>query len=352
MIPTLLTERPESATSAPSVLTNLDPALRTWWHPVALASEVTDAPVAVMLFGERYVIVRLGGTLTAFADRCPHRLAPLSAGTVVGAELQCGYHGWRFRADGHCAAIPTLGESATIPPRAQLDALRVEEQHGLVFLAVEPPTAPRLAVPEWGDERFAVAWLPVLDAAISAGQFVDNFLDVAHFPFVHAGTFGAAELPTVGEIEVAREGWTFVSRYDHMINNSEDPKVATGEHSLLQPRRTEYTYAAPFAVRLRLELPVAESVNVICLWVQPLSAQTSRIYCALVRNDITSDEVGQGFVDYELAVVAEDLRTLGRIEPKALAIDPTIEVHTRVDRTTVELRRVLRDLVQLADARS
>ena len=57
-------------------------------------------------------------------------------------------------------------------------------------------------------------------------------------------------------------------------------------------------------------------------------------------------------MDYELAVVAEDLRTLGRIEPKALSVDPTIEVHTRVDRTTVELRRVLRDLVHLADAGS
>ena len=334
------------------LLNNLDPALRAWWHPVALASEVTDAPVAVMLFGEPYVVVRLGRALTAFADRCPHRLAPLSAGTVVGTALQCGYHGWRFGADGHCVAIPALGEGATIPPRAVLDALLVEEQHGLVFLAVEPPTALRLVVPEWDEERFTVAWLPVLDAEISAGQFVDNFLDVAHFPFVHAGTFGAAELPTVGEIEVARDGWTFVSRYDHMINNNEDPKVATGEHPLLQPRRTEYTYAAPFAVRLRLELPVAESVNVICLWVQPRSAQTSRIYCALVRDDITSDEVGKGFVDYELAVVAEDLRTLGRIEPKALSIDPTIEVHTRVDRTTVELRRVLRDLVHLADAGS
>ena len=337
----------------PRRLTNLDPALRNWWHPVALATDLADAPLAVTLLGEPYVVVRLDGRLAAFPDRCPHRLAPLSAGSVVGAELQCGYHGWRFGADGRCAAIPALGEGATIPPRAALDALRVEERHGLIFLAGSDPGGGadvRLDVPEWDAAGFVVAWLPIVDAAISAGQFIDNFLDVAHFPFVHTGTFGAAELPTVGDIDVARDGWTFRSTYDHMVNNSEDPKVATGEHPLLQPRSTEYTYAAPFSVRLRLEYTVAETVNVIALWVQPLREHTSRIYCALIRDDITSDAVAKGFVDYEMVVVAEDLRTLERIEPKALTIDATFEVHTRADRTSVELRRVLRDLVDRAAA--
>ena len=47
--------------------------------------------------GTLRIVLRLDGELRAFADRCPHRLAPLSIGTTVagpdGDRLACGYHG-------------------------------------------------------------------------------------------------------------------------------------------------------------------------------------------------------------------------------------------------------------------
>ena len=66
----------------PSVIGNDHPALGRAWLPVALASEVTDQPARVMLLGQPWVVVRLGDTLLAAHDRCPHRLAPLSLGAV------------------------------------------------------------------------------------------------------------------------------------------------------------------------------------------------------------------------------------------------------------------------------
>lgn len=43
----------------------------------------------------------------AFADECPHRLAPLSEGRVEGdGSLLCSYHGWRFDGEGQCVALP------------------------------------------------------------------------------------------------------------------------------------------------------------------------------------------------------------------------------------------------------
>ncbi|CAM9980802.1 unnamed protein product [Ectocarpus fasciculatus] len=38
------------------------------------------------------------GGWKAFADRCPHRWAPLSEGRVdqESGRLQCIYHGWEF----------------------------------------------------------------------------------------------------------------------------------------------------------------------------------------------------------------------------------------------------------------
>ncbi len=35
----------------------------------------------------------------AFASRCPHKGAPLADGMLVGEQVVCPYHGFRFQAD-------------------------------------------------------------------------------------------------------------------------------------------------------------------------------------------------------------------------------------------------------------
>ena len=85
---------------------NVHPALRKCWHPVAWASEMPgDGPIAVELMGEHWCVARLDGVLTAVRDECPHRLSPLSAGTIVDGTLQCAYHGYRFDANQELLAI-------------------------------------------------------------------------------------------------------------------------------------------------------------------------------------------------------------------------------------------------------
>jgi phenylpropionate dioxygenase-like ring-hydroxylating dioxygenase large terminal subunit len=179
-------------------LTNTDPALRRCWHPVARCGDVTDQPFGVMLLGEPWVLYRSGGRVRASADRCPHRRCPLTLGHCEGGVLQCAYHAWRFDDYGHCVEIPALGEGATLPPTARLTpAPTVTEAHGLVFLAPDPPMAPLGTIPEAVDAAFMEGTLPTLRARGSAGMLADNFLDIAHFPFVHAGTFGTDEAAEV-----------------------------------------------------------------------------------------------------------------------------------------------------------
>src|SRR4051812_11969795 len=102
------------------------------WFPVARAADVRTVPVPVGAGGRGYVVVRLrpGGEVSAFPDRCPHRLVPLAAGTVVDGRLQCPYHGWRFDAEGRCVAIPSLGPDGTPPPRADLRGPWAGEERG------------------------------------------------------------------------------------------------------------------------------------------------------------------------------------------------------------------------------
>ena len=61
------------------------------------------------------MVARIDGEVVAFADRCPHRLAPLSIGTICGTTLQCAYHGWMFDASGAVVEIPSLGRRGQDP---------------------------------------------------------------------------------------------------------------------------------------------------------------------------------------------------------------------------------------------
>jgi hypothetical protein len=53
-------------------------------------------------------------------------------------------------------------------------------------------------------------------------------------------------------------------------------------------------------------------------------------------------------VAFEVRVVEEDLALQNSFDVRALPLDPTAEVHTRADRSTLELRRMLADLVKAA----
>lgn len=62
------------------------------WRRVELAG---DRGV-VEIDGEEIVVFRAEGRIHAFANACPHEGNPLVEGDLVGPELVCAYHGWRF----------------------------------------------------------------------------------------------------------------------------------------------------------------------------------------------------------------------------------------------------------------
>jgi phenylpropionate dioxygenase-like ring-hydroxylating dioxygenase large terminal subunit len=361
----------------PLELSNTHPVLRYCWHPVARSADVADRPIRVLLLGEPWVLARLGdgGELAAFPDRCPHRMAPLSIGSVVGAAgrpgrvLRCAYHGWCFEAEGRCVEIPALGPgSAHVPPKARLvGAAGVAERHGMVFLrpaAPEPGEAGAGAlealaelpdVEEAHDPAFMAGDLPVLRANASAGLLADNFLDMAHFPFVHSATFGAED-PVVAPMTVGRDTgdpsgrWSFTSVSEHPFLNREDPGVASGVRPLEQRRRVTYRVHAPFHLVLRLDFLDSGGTNVIGFFLQPETEDRTRIFSTIWRDDLDQDpERMQSAVDFEVKVVEEDLAIQEAYDVRFLPLDPTAEVHTRADRTTLELRRMLAELAGLGE---
>ena len=335
--------------------TNAHPALAEFWHPVALSSDVGDEPVAARLAGQGWALVRIDGALAAFADACPHRRARLSAGTVTDGTLQCTYHGWRFGSDGRCVDIPALGDAGQIPARAALHRpADVTERDGLVWLAPLPPRAPLPelvpAAPLEGD-GVATVRLPVLRVEANAAMLIDNFLDEAHLPFVHAATIGGAGPETIPRADVVRQSLSFTAVREHTFTNLKDPGVVDGSRPAIQRRRMTYRYQAPLTATLLLEYLDAEGWQFLTFVVTPEDERTCRVYQSVTGPGLTDLEQAESAAKYEMSIFEEDLdlqrRALSGLE---FPLDPAAELHTRADRIAVEFRRVLASAVATAAA--
>ncbi len=166
------------------------------WYLAALSGDLKPGKlIHVDLLGEPIALGRAkAGQLFALRDVCPHRAAPLSAGRfhrdALGVEtVACPYHGWRFRADGACAAIPSLtADQAMDVGRIQVRRYPVAESQGMVFIWVG---ATPLGEPDQPPPEFpgVVGGAPklvdrmVFDAHID--QAVVGLMDPAHGPYVH-----------------------------------------------------------------------------------------------------------------------------------------------------------------------
>jgi phenylpropionate dioxygenase-like ring-hydroxylating dioxygenase large terminal subunit len=336
--------------TSPRTTDNTDPALRRCYHPVCRVSDLRpDGVTPVRLLGDDWAIARLDGRLVAMVDRCPHRSAPLSAGCVVNGAVQCAYHGYRYGPDGRCVEIPALGTEATLPPKAAVaTAFDVVERYGLVWLAPDEPLTGIIDVPEWDDPEFVVVPLPDQTWNAGAAQMVDNFLDLAHFPFTHVSTFGDPDDREVPAYSVERDGLGFMCDYVHSTKRIADSMGAADQFEVA-PRRSTWWYLAPFAIRLRIHYPADGFTLVILFFHQPVDEQTTKLYCFDLRDDIADGRAtAEETEKFQMAVAEEDRALLEQLRIKYVPLDLTAEVHTRADRITVEMRRVLLDFVEAA----
>jgi phenylpropionate dioxygenase-like ring-hydroxylating dioxygenase large terminal subunit len=185
-------------TSEPLAQTTTDGVplfLRDIWYMAALARDVRKRRMSrVMLLDEPIVLGRMrNGRIFAFRDICPHRGVPLSCGKVRNdLTVECAYHGWRFNADGVCAAIPSLVEGQDLDPaRIRVRSYSVREQDGLIWIYMpleghegrlprgEPPSVPMKSARE---PRFVERQM----FPCGIDHAVIGLMDPAHGPYVHS----------------------------------------------------------------------------------------------------------------------------------------------------------------------
>lgn len=318
--------------------------LRDHWYVVAASREVGDAPLGVTLLGERFVLWRgPGDRVVAAPDRCPHREAPLSRGVVRAGRLECPYHGWTFGVGGRCVEVPSSPAGVPVPPGAHLDANPTVERHGLVWMSPGEPAGDVCRIAQDDDPSFRRVNTGVERWRVNATRMVDNFLDVTHFPWVHAGTFGPDQERIAPLIEVVELDECFTG-YRYEV----DVRDASGRPA----HRTMTTgFHLPFTVRSTIHVDTGAEAgldHVLLLCSTPVDDESSLFTFVVWRND-DDGRPDEEVVAFDRAIGAEDRRMLEHLDGE-LPLDPRATVSVQADRASLEWRRRLERLATASGA--
>ncbi len=173
--------------------------VRNAWYVAAWGRDLKDAsPLPVTLLGENVVLYRQSdGRPAALEDACAHRKLPLSMGRIRGNEIECGYHGLRFDAQGRCVHIPC---SDRIPRNAHVRSYPVHERYGLLWIWMGEPESARtetiMSIEHWGNPAWAITDGDTMTVDCNYLFMTDNLLDPSHVAWVHPTSFGDAACET------------------------------------------------------------------------------------------------------------------------------------------------------------
>ena len=123
----------------------------------------------------------------ALIDLCPHRGAPLSEGRIVGEDVVCCYHGWRFSRKGACTEIPSIvkGDAVNLQ-NISVQSLPVREMQGLIWLWIgegDGANIPNPIVPRIN--QGSPQLIHSVEFPVHIDHAVVGLIDPAHTPHVH-----------------------------------------------------------------------------------------------------------------------------------------------------------------------
>lgn len=317
-----------------------EPVWRQFWYPVAFTEDLGDAPVARTLLGIRLVLW-LGpeGQVVGAVDRCPHRDAPLSRGWTCDGRIVCPYHGWEYGAAGKVVHVPQTPRIRSFPGRFALETVTTADRYGAVWVCLDEPRRPLPDLPD--GEAGGWRWIREFDEEwdVPAARLMENSFDPAHTVFVHRATFGDTARPDVDVPTIERTPYGMVIRSDLSVNNPELARTTTGERAADKTVRHSVTELhAPFLRVLRSQYP-SGTVHHIVTAATPIDDRRLRLVQWAVRNDTEHDAPAAQVVAFDRRVTWEDQALLEAIwAPYSADVDAN--VHIKVDRPTVEIRRI------------
>ena len=312
------------------------------WTPIAasktlkpgkpLAETFDDVPV--VLFRDQL------GVAQALVDRCPHRCVKLSIGKLRNdGAIQCAFHGWSFAGDGACRDVP-------LNPQAKLTAVCAQpvaaiERGGLIWLngAADAKAAHALTTHDTLDAPGWFGATVVRDWDCHWSRAIQTMLDVAHIPFVHPRSIGAAFGRALGkakakDVQLAhdliadkdggyRMTWKLVA----------DDQSDAGDAGWL-------AFHPPNGMSLGIPQKDAARKSLLHIWCAPLTATTSRMIVVSRRNFGRYAVVPRLYDLLTPVILGEDRRNMVTVWPSA--VSATGEVSMPSDASTIAFQKYYR----------
>lgn len=314
-----------------------NPEIRNHWYAVATDVEVTNGVIGRQLLGQKLVLYKdASGTINVAPDKCPHREAPLSAGKVTEGTLVCCYHGWTFGKGGKCVSIPSADPDFPIPKSGHLPCFQSQIRYGLVWVCLGEPAGDIPEIPQDSDSVFRRINNPVDEWKVSATRMTDNFLDIAHFPWVHTGTFGNSQRTSVGKIDLKDLSNGFHGyEYDVVAENPASAGLASGQSTGDVSRFMTTGFYLPFVVRSTIKYDTGLE-HIILLVTTPIDDVNSYFTFVIWRNDdfsVSSEDT----VLFDRSIGEEDRVMLEKI-PGVLPIEHGALANSQADKPSTAWR--------------
>jgi phenylpropionate dioxygenase-like ring-hydroxylating dioxygenase large terminal subunit len=312
-----------------------DTTLLNDWHPVMLSQEIQQQTVKpIRLLGEDLVLWRNNEQVCAGQDLCPHRGAKLSLGWVEDNALICPYHGLAYNSAGMCVKIPAHPKLQA-PARACLRTYQVQERYGLVWVSLGKPTQDIPSFPEWDEPSYRPFLCGPFHVNSSGFRMIENFLDVAHLPFVHADSLGDRTRPIIDDytVEVEPDGITLRD-----IRVWQPNPDGTGEGGFI-------TYY--YRILRPLTAYFCKNIEGRCLTIffnlTPVEEEECIGWMWIAMNHSHEVPVSEQRA-YQEQVIAQDLPIVESQRPKRLPLDLQAEFHLPCDRASLAYRKWLKQL--------
>jgi len=291
-----------------------DPILKHDWLAVAPLRDLEQRNViSVRLLGEDIVIWRTAeGQVLAWKDLCIHRGTKLSLGEIRnGDTLMCPYHGWTYNAEGKCVEIPAHPEQ-TPPAKAIVTTYHACVHVDFVWVCFDEPRHPLPLFPEWLDATYRRVLCGPYAFNASGPRIVENFLDVAHFPFVHENILGVQERPEIPDYEVITDEHGVTAKDISIYQPNPDGTGVSKEVS--------YTYQAfrPMVAYFRKETDGPGFA--ILLMVTPHETVKSSAWMWMVMNH-SYEKSEEELRAYQDEIAAQDVPIVESQRPELLPLD-------------------------------
>ena len=211
--------------------------------------------------------------------------------------------------------------------------------YGHLWTSLGTPERPVFDLPESREDDRRAIYCGGVTVRASGLRLVENFLDLAHFPYVHTDILGTESKPEVAKYDVEQrrdvdELWATKCEFFQ-------PKAAASSD---EGQISQYMYrvVSPFNVMLYKTPPSAPNRwDVIALFVQPVEATLSIAHPYMLVIDDTSSDAD--LIGFQQMIFLQDKIVLENQRPLLLPMQPGRETPTRADLSSVLYRRWLKE---------